>query len=266
MLVAVTVTLPSCSWDRPGADPYMGSVEAAVDRYRDIPMDVRDRLKAKMRVRAYDDIATITRDKILGKRSYSNLRDMHFGNGRICREVTRTKWLPEALERGLVYCEGEHCLIIPTVCRNVSRVTPDTLDIETAAGPPEEPIDPPSSAGSSLLGSQRFIDETGPLATQRLLLERRDRSIIPEARKVCATHPLAHARLHALYLLEGLDALDERGPTLADVMRRLDELQAALNALPERVPPLVHRRRGERRAGPRPDASVGRRMEDKPQP
>lgn len=171
MLVAVTVTLPSCSWDRPGADPYMGSVEAAVDRYRDIPMDVRDRLKAKMRVRAYDDIATITRDKILGKRSYSNLRDMHFGNGRICREVTRTKWLPEALERGLVYCEGEHCLIIPTVCRNVSRVTPDTLDIETAAGPPEEPIDPPSSAGSSLLGSQRFIDETGPLATQRLLLE-----------------------------------------------------------------------------------------------
>ena len=64
----------------------------------------------------------------------------------------------------------------------------------------------------------------------------------------------------------GLDALDERGPTLADVMRRLDELQAALNALPERVPPLVHRRRGERRAGPRPDASVGRRMGDKPQP
>jgi hypothetical protein len=171
LLVAATVTLPSCSWDRPGADPYMGSIEAAVDRYRDIPVDVRDRLKAKMRKRAYDDIATITRDKIEGKRSYSNLRDMHFGNGRICREVTRGKWKPDALERGLVYCEGDHCLIVPTVCRNVSRVTPDTLEIETAAGREEEPIDPPSGAGANMLGGQRFVDDTGPLAMQRLSLD-----------------------------------------------------------------------------------------------
>jgi hypothetical protein len=170
MLVAATVTLPSCSWDKPGADPYMGSMEAAVDRYRDIPPDVRDRLKARMRTRAYDDIATIGRDKIEGKRSYSNLRDMHFGNGRICRQVTRTKWLSTAVERGLVYCEGEHCLIVPTVCRNLSRITADTpLDIETAAGPPEDPIDPPSSA--NMLGGQRFVDEQGPLAMRRLQLE-----------------------------------------------------------------------------------------------
>lgn len=171
LLVAATVTLPSCSWDRPGADPYMGSIEAAVDRYRDIPVEVRDRLKAKMRKRAYDDIATITRDKIEGKRSYSNLRDMHFGNGRICRQVTRGKWKPDALERGLVYCEGDHCLIVPTVCRNVSRVTPDTLEIETAAGREEEPVDPPSGAGANMLGGQRFIDDTGPLAMQRLSLD-----------------------------------------------------------------------------------------------
>ena len=168
MLVAATVTLPSCSWDKPGADPYMGSMEAAVDRYRDIPPDVRDRLKARMRTRAYDDIATIGRDKIEGKRSYSNLRDMHFGNGRICRQVTRTKWLSSAVERGLVYCEGEHCLIVPTVCRNVSRITADTpLDIETAAS--RDPIDPPSSA--NMLGGQRFVDEQGPLAMRRLQLE-----------------------------------------------------------------------------------------------
>ena len=165
MLVAATVTLPSCSWDKPGADPYMGSMEAAVDRYRDIPIEVRERLKARMRVRAYDDIAAITRDKIEGKRSYSNLRDMHFGGGRICRQVLRTKWLPEALERGLVYCEGEHCLIVPTVCRNVSRVTPDTpLDFETAAGPPDE--EPPR-----VLGGQRFVDDPEPLAMRRLLLD-----------------------------------------------------------------------------------------------
>ena len=172
VLVAATVTLPSCSWDKPGADPYMGSMEAAVDRYRDIPIEVRERLKARMRTRAYDDVAAITRDRIEGKRSYSNLRDMHFGNGRICRQVTRTKWLSSAVERGLVYCEGEHCLIVPTVCRNVSRVTAaDTspLNDDTAAGPREDPIDPPS--GANMLGGQRFVDEQGPLAMRRLQLE-----------------------------------------------------------------------------------------------
>lgn len=171
LLVSATVTLPSCSWDRPGADPYMGGVEAAVDRYRDIPVEIRAKLKAKMRKRAYDDIAAITRDKIEGKRSYTNLRDMHFGQGRICREVKRDKWKPDAVERGLIYCEGEHCLIIPTVCRNVSRVTPDNLEIETAAGPEEDPIDPPSGAGANMLGGQRFVDETSPLGAQRLSLD-----------------------------------------------------------------------------------------------
>ena len=171
-LVAATVTLPSCSWDKPGADPYMGDIEAAVDRYRDIPPEVRARLKAKVRQRAYDDIATITRDKIEGKRSYSNLRDMHFGNGRVCRQVGRSKWKPEAVERGLVYCEGEHCLIIPTVCRNVSRVTPEqALEIQTAARPEDEPIDLPSSAGANMLGGQRFVDETDPLPARIQSLE-----------------------------------------------------------------------------------------------
>lgn len=172
-LVAVTVTLPSCSWDRPGADPYMGSVEAAVDRYTDIPVEVRARLKGKMRKRAYDDIAEIRRDRIQGARSYTNLRDMHFGQGRICREVSMGKWRPEHLERGLVYCEGEHCLIIPTVCRNVSRVTPKELEIETALGREEEPIDPPSAAGANQLSGQRFLADAGPLADggQRFLPE-----------------------------------------------------------------------------------------------
>ena len=162
MLVAATVTLPSCSWDKPGAQPYMGDMEAAVDRYRDIPPDVRQKLKARLRARTYDDIATISRDKIEGKRSYSNLRDMHFANGRVCRQVTRTKWAPEAIERGLVYCEGEHCLIVPTVCRNVSRVTADTpLDFETAAGNDEPPV----------LANQRFVGDPEPLAMRRLQLD-----------------------------------------------------------------------------------------------
>jgi hypothetical protein len=48
---------------------------------------------------------------------------MHFGAGRVCATVDRSAWPADRVERGLVYCEGEHCLIVPTVCGNVSRVT-----------------------------------------------------------------------------------------------------------------------------------------------
>jgi len=100
----------------------MGDVVSAVDRYTDIPADVRARLKARMFARQYDEVAVITRDEIKGEFFYSDLRDMHFGDGRICRRVSRN-WPSGLVERGLVYCEEGRCLIVPTVCRNVSRIT-----------------------------------------------------------------------------------------------------------------------------------------------
>lgn len=122
--LAGAVTMQRCSWDHPGADPFMGGVPAAVDRYTDIPAEVRERLKERMLRRDFDEMASIRRDSITGRYRYSpEIRDMHFGTGRVCRSVTRSKWAPDAVERGLVYCEGEHCIIVPTVCRNVSRVT-----------------------------------------------------------------------------------------------------------------------------------------------
>ena len=123
-LAASATTLPACSWDRPGADPYIGNVVTAVDRYEDIPEPVRAALKKRMAARQYDDIAVIRRDTVVGQHLYSpELRDMHFGQGQVCRTVTRTRWTPTTEERGLVYCESGHCIIVPTVCRNVSRVT-----------------------------------------------------------------------------------------------------------------------------------------------
>lgn len=115
--------LPRCSWDRPGQNPFMGDVVAAVDRYTDIPADVRARLKQRMARRDYDDIASIRRDAIEGKARYEPaIRDMHFGTGQVCTTVSRQAWLPAHQERGLVYCEGAVCIIVPTVCRNVSRI------------------------------------------------------------------------------------------------------------------------------------------------
>ncbi len=102
----------------------MGDVVAAVDRYADIPAELRSRLKTRMAQRAYDEIVSIRRDSIVGQARYgAEIRDMHFGNGQVCAQVSRAAWAPAAQERGLVYCEAEHCILVPTVCRNVSRIS-----------------------------------------------------------------------------------------------------------------------------------------------
>ena len=134
LAVSAGSTLPQCSWDRPGVNPFMGDVVAAVDRYADIPAATREKLKARMKARSYDDIAVIERDAIRGKANYApEIRDMHFGPGAVCSTVTRTKWTQTTQERGLVYCEDGQCILVPTVCRNVSRIR--RLDKPTAVAP-----------------------------------------------------------------------------------------------------------------------------------
>ncbi|MFN9505495.1 MAG: MHFG family PEP-CTERM protein [Rubrivivax sp.] len=143
LVTALAVSVPvqaACSWDRPGVNPFVGDVVAAVDRYRDIPADVRATLKARIAQRQFDELATIKRDSIVGAYRYDNLRDMHFGKGTVCRTVTRDRWTDKTQERGLVYCEQDHCLIVPTVCRNVSRVDRVPMQkgaADTLMGPPE---------------------------------------------------------------------------------------------------------------------------------
>jgi PEP-CTERM motif len=131
-LAASGAAVPQCSWDRPGVNPFMGDVVAAVDRYKDIPAAVRSKLKARMQTRSYDEIVSITREAISGKGEYaSQITGMHFGSGSVCGTVTRAKWTDQMQERGLVYCEDGHCILVPTVCRNVSRIT-RTKPMDTA--------------------------------------------------------------------------------------------------------------------------------------
>lgn len=132
-----------CAWDRPGHDPFMGDVVAAVDRYQDIPVEVRTRLKARMLRRDYDDVVSIRRDSIAGRagaRYGSTIRDMHFGRSRVCAAVSRAAWTAQMQERGLVYCDGDQCILVPTVCRNVSRITRAQVGRERAEGDVPEAV------------------------------------------------------------------------------------------------------------------------------
>jgi hypothetical protein len=145
-------TTPNCSWDRPGHNPFMGDVVAAVDRYPDISPEARTRLKERMAKRQYDDIVVIKRDAITGKDRYDPaIRSMHFGESSVCNTVTRTGWSDTMEERGLVYCDGDECILVPTVCRNVSRISRLPTAVSPAALPPvavDEPfVFPPPGAG-----------------------------------------------------------------------------------------------------------------------
>ncbi len=130
---ASPAALPTCSWNRPGHNPFTGDVVAAVDRYPDIPAAVRARLKERMASRSYDEIVSIRRDAIVGKARYSpEIRDMHFGTGQVCGTVNRMQWQADTQERGLVYCEAGHCILVPTVCRNVSRISRESPALAAA--------------------------------------------------------------------------------------------------------------------------------------
>jgi hypothetical protein len=151
--------LAECSWDRPGHNPFMGDVVAAVDRYTDIPAPVRGRLKQRMQSRQYDEIVSIRRDRIEGKQQYGGaIRDMHFGSGSVCRAVTRAGWAAQMQERGLVYCGSGHCILVPTVCRNVSRIVrqeatgPAAAAAQGGGDAGELPFDPPGAGPAAAEG------------------------------------------------------------------------------------------------------------------
>jgi hypothetical protein len=147
---AAAVGRGSCEWRAPANDPYVGDVPGAVDRYTDIPAATRARLKARMEQTAYDDIVTIRRDAIEGNHRYEPvLLDMHFGKGRLCGQVTRKSWKADHEERGLAYCEDGHCIVVPLICRNVSRIIrqPRTATLQSGPGVQAQPLifDPPAA-------------------------------------------------------------------------------------------------------------------------
>ena len=144
--VVATAAAGGCSWAHPGANPYRGDPPAALADFA-MSEDTRRKLGAAMAAHRYTDVVTITRDDIVGKRRYGKLREMHSGHGQLCHgEVDRSAWSATHEERGLVYCVGDTCIIVPTVCNNVSLVSrkPDEAPL---AGGADEPIDITPAAG-----------------------------------------------------------------------------------------------------------------------
>jgi hypothetical protein len=115
--------IPACSWNTPGRHPYRGTAMEAVSRYVDIPAATRSRLAARIGAGSADDDVIITRDAVEGRHGYHPaITGMHFGRRTVCEEVARERWSATAREPAKVYCEDGHCLIVPRICGNISRI------------------------------------------------------------------------------------------------------------------------------------------------
>ena len=75
---------------------------------------------------------------------------------------------------------------------------------------PYKPVKPnlTKASSSDLVKALQRENRWWNLTAQRLLLERQDRSVLPEIRALFAQSENPRLRLHALYVLEGMDALD----------------------------------------------------------
>jgi len=159
MTAALALTLAACTWASPGDAPYRGDLGAAVDRYRDIPAEVRATLKRRISAGASDEPVTIRREGILGgKYAYTGLRHMHWARG-VCAGpvVGLDRWAAEHSEAADVYCESAHCVIIPRVCNNVALVDrAEQIVYPTRADGPLDEI--PGGTGVST----QTLDLSGP--------------------------------------------------------------------------------------------------------
>jgi hypothetical protein len=165
MASSQAVILDTCSWDNPGVNPYKGAVSNAIDHYRDLSPELRAKFKQRLEKKQFDEVVTITKDRITGIHAYeSTITDMHFGGKsakpQICLATTRDKWSPTRKEEALVYCEGETCILVPTICQNISRVKrlPETQvttgshkgggeTAEVAQAQAEQPAEPTEGGG-----------------------------------------------------------------------------------------------------------------------
>lgn len=158
---AVVMTQRNCSWDHPGANPYVGSIDVGIDYYIDIPSETRELLKGRIKLGLYDEIVDITKYGISGKSNYGEtIGEMHFGRNHICTTVTRTRWPEDMVQKATVYCEGKHCVIIPFICGNISRIKKLSDEVVTPKLPGNNnflntkptPVPEPSSVYLMIIG------------------------------------------------------------------------------------------------------------------
>jgi hypothetical protein len=153
ILAAASAQAATCPWPDPGANPYTGTPAAAIQRLADIPAQYQAELIENVSMGAGIQVR-VTRDAILstdGAVRYTNLRDMNFGDGRVCvGAVDRAMWPDGHIELATLYRSNGHVVLHFRRCNNVARAT-DPL-VQAAMAPP--PVARPSTVRRWLSGEK----------------------------------------------------------------------------------------------------------------
>lgn len=104
--------------------------------------------------------------------------------------------IPEDLKEDMDFLAGSDM-------GRIYRIIPENFDASKQAAPKLRDM---SAAG--LVKLLEHPNRWWRLQAQRLLLERQDASVVDAVKEMFSTHEDARTRLHALYVLEGLDALN----------------------------------------------------------
>lgn len=104
--------------------------------------------------------------------------------------------IPEDLKKDMDFTNGEQY-------GRIYRVVPEGAETKQTPIP-----DLRSKTPEVLVTLLAHPNQWWRLQAQRLLLEQSDLTVVPALKKMCTEHTDARARLHALYTLEGLNALD----------------------------------------------------------
>ena len=161
-----------------------------------------------------------------GVRSTSSAWQLTERRTQVCATVDRSRWTAQAEERGLVYCEDGHCVLVPTVCRNVSRI--ERLESQRTAAPApsaagadlahiDPPIDISPGAGSAAGPGLRWVDLAAPSASP------------PAAQQAAAAGPAAPQPL----LTQPDDPMSPYLPPAYSEPRVFVTLPAVVPAVPE---------------------------------
>jgi putative membrane-bound dehydrogenase-like protein len=104
--------------------------------------------------------------------------------------------IPDDLETGMDFNAGN------TMGR-IYRIVPQNTNGTKSVKPNLK-----NATGEQLVAALSQKNQWWRITAQRLLLERQDKTVIPQVKKLFAESGDSRTRLHALYVLEGLDALD----------------------------------------------------------
>ncbi|MCV2369242.1 MHFG family PEP-CTERM protein [Roseateles oligotrophus] len=145
LAAGMAATTGTCDWHPSSQAAFEGPLAPLVERFQDIPIELRERLKRRIEEHQFDEVVAIQRDAIIGKQHYGDLiSGLQAGVGSSCSQPSREQWSESTRELALSYCEGGYCVLITINGHHFARMSRSGLanDATALAANRSDALDP----------------------------------------------------------------------------------------------------------------------------